>query len=93
MKFDMPSCGGCRSCELACSFHHTGKFEPSASSLIVIDKEDLRGFKIELLESSRGKRYACDECKDLDEPLCLEWCKERDNLKKLLDSFLKSKTK
>ena len=89
----MPNCGGCRSCELACSYHHTGKFGPSASSLIVIDKENLQGFKIELLENKRDKRYACDGCKDLDEPLCLEWCKEKDALKKILDGFMETKNK
>ena len=91
MKYNMPSCGGCRSCELACSFHHTGNFEPSVSSLIVIDKEDSHGFTIELLDKQRDNRYACDGCKDLDEPICLEWCKKREDLEKYLKNFLKNK--
>lgn len=93
MKFEMPTCGGCKSCELACSYHHTGKFEPSASSLKVIDKGDFQGFKIELLEKNEEKSFACNGCKGLDEPLCLEWCKEKDALKKILDGFMKTKEK
>ena len=91
MKYNMLSCGGCRSCELACSFHHTGKFEPSVSSLIVIDKKDLRGFKIEFTDSNKDGRFECDGCKDLDEPACIEWCKQKEDLKKYLANFLKRK--
>jgi len=93
MKYNMLNCGGCRSCELACSFHHTGKFEPSVSSLIVIDKEDLRGFTIELLEKSEDDRFACDGCEGLEEPLCIEWCKQKDDLEKYLADFMKKKNK
>ena len=45
------------------------------------------------MENKRDKRYVCDGCKDLDEPLCLEWCKEKDALKKILDGFMETKKK
>ena len=90
MKFDMPSCGGCCTCELACAFHHTGEFGPSQSSLVVIAKEDGSGYQIRLSEESDGKRPACDGCKDLDIPLCLEHCREIDDLGKILQEFEKT---
>jgi len=85
----MPSCGGCGTCELACSYHHSGKFGPSASSLIIKEKEDSRGYIIEFLEKKTDDRFACDGCKGIEEPLCLEWCKKKDDLKKYLSDFLK----
>lgn len=87
MKFDMPSCGGCCTCELACAFHHTGEFAPSVSSLKVIAKAEGSGFEIQLSETSKGKRLACDHCKNLDVPLCMEYCKEIDDLGKILQEF------
>ena len=91
MKYDMPSCGGCRTCEIACSYHHTGKFAPSVSSLKVLDKKMGEGFIIELLEKSKNNRYKCDGCEGLKEPLCIEWCKQKDDLRNFLDNFLKKK--
>lgn len=87
MKFDMPSCGGCCTCELACAFHHTGEFAPSVSSLKVIAKAEGSGFEIQLSEENKGKRLACDRCKNLDVPLCMEYCKEIDDLGKILQEF------
>lgn len=85
MVFDMPSCGGCRTCELACSYHHTGKFNYAFSSIRVIDKENEEGFQIELIEERDGERYACDACKGLKTPACVEYCKESDALLKMID--------
>jgi Fe-S-cluster-containing hydrogenase component 2 len=85
--YDMPSCGGCRTCELACSFHHTQEFIPSVSSLKVLSKEEGPGYRVLLITESRGKSIACDGCKGLDVPLCMEYCKEMDDLGKILLSF------
>ena len=85
--FDMPSCGGCRTCELACSFHHTQEFIPSASSLKVLDKEGGPGYQVLLVHESFGESIPCDHCKSLDVPLCMEYCKEADDLGKILLSF------
>jgi Fe-S-cluster-containing hydrogenase component 2 len=85
--FDMPSCGGCRTCELACSFHHTQEFIPSVSSLKVLSKKEGPGYEVLLVAESRGKSIACDGCKGLDVPLCIEYCKEMDDLGKILLTF------
>ena len=87
MKFDMPSCGGCRTCELACSFHHRGGFVPAASSLKIIDKVDGPGYLVLLKEEPDGNSPACDDCRGLDIPLCLEYCRELDDLYKILQEF------
>lgn len=84
--FEMPSCGGCRTCELACSFHHREVFRPSLSSLKVLDKEG-PGYRVSLVEKKYGERIACDGCKGLDVPACLEVCKEIDDLGKILLQF------
>ena len=87
MVFDMPSCGGCRTCEIACSFHHTGEFAPAVSSFVVLDKEDGPGCEVMLMTESAGKRLACDGCEGLDIPLCMDYCRESDDLWKILQEF------
>ncbi len=91
MIFEMPECGGCRTCEMACSFYHTKLFKPSVSSLKILDKANLGGYRIELAEISEDGRLACNGCPDLSVPLCLEYCKESEALKKILKIFLEQK--
>jgi ferredoxin len=82
--FDMPSCGGCRTCELACSFHHTEEFTPAASSIKILNRTSGPGYQVLLMAENQGKRIACDGCKELDVPLCMEYCREIDDLGKIL---------
>lgn len=35
LEVDLARCCACRACELACSFHLTGAFNPSASAVLV----------------------------------------------------------
>jgi len=88
--FKMASCGGCRTCEIACSFKHTGEFKPTVSSIRILDREDELGFCVRLIESSTEKSIACDGCVNLDEPLCLQYCEKREDLKDILREFLKN---
>jgi Fe-S-cluster-containing hydrogenase component 2 len=87
MKFDMPSCGGCRSCELACSFHWRGEFVPAASSLKIVEKDDGPGYAVLLKQVADDDGPACDLCAGLDIPLCMEYCKEYDDLYMILQKF------
>ena len=89
MIFDMPSCGGCRTCEMACSFRHRGEFIPAISSLKIMDKEEEPGFYVLLLEESDDRGIACDLCQELEAPLCLEYCRESEDLEKILEEFKK----
>ncbi len=85
--FEMPSCGGCSTCELACSFHHTGEFSPANSSLKIKRKPGEEGYQVEILDKSGGSRQSCDACQDLDVPLCVEYCRESDDLGKILNDL------
>ncbi len=88
MFFKMPCCGGCRTCVMACSYHHHREFNPAVSSLVVHEKKMGEGYDIELVETGDGQRMACDGCKDLDEPLCVAHCEENEELEKILKEFL-----
>lgn len=84
MKQDMPSCGGCRTCEMVCSFHHTGDYNPSLSSIRILERDNGAGFLVLLLEEKSAGGFACDQCRGLDRPLCLQVCREEDDLADIL---------
>ena len=85
MKFDMPTCGGCRTCELACSFHFTSEFFPAVSSLKVMEKPDGPGYFLDIKGKENDREgFACDGCERLDIPLCVDYCREADDLYQIL---------
>ena len=92
-SFDMPLCGGCRTCEMACSFHHKEEFNPAISSIRILNQEGEIPFRVWLVREGEEQgiaRVSCDGCKDLEEPLCLQFCRKKDELKKILDEFKNS---
>ncbi|MBL7177709.1 MAG: hypothetical protein ISS66_17955 [Desulfobacteraceae bacterium] len=90
MIFDMPTCGGCRTCEITCSFHHTREFNPAVSSIKILDKEENQpGYVVKLVEESDGQSIPCDGCKGLEEPLCMEYCKEKEELQEMINQLMK----
>ena len=80
MKYDMPSCGGCRTCEMVCSFHHTGEYNPSVSSIKILENEGKAGYVVLLLEKSGLDGFVCDQCRGLARPLCVKVCREENDL-------------
>jgi carbon-monoxide dehydrogenase iron sulfur subunit len=64
---DVEACYGCRTCELACSFHHRGLFSPELSSIRV--SRNNRTGEIELSIDS-----TCDYCGGEARPLCVQYC-------------------
>jgi len=72
---------------MACSFHHTGEYNPSLSSIRILEKENVAGFLVLLLEEDGADGFACDGCLGLDQPLCLEVCREADDLGRILVEF------
>jgi Fe-S-cluster-containing hydrogenase component 2 len=61
-------CYSCGQCRLVCSYHHTGRFWPEKSSILVYRKP--REGKIV------WKRDAtCDRCMGETVPLCVKYCK------------------
>ena len=86
-KFEMPTCGGCRTCEMACSFRHEEAFAPAISSIKIMEKENDAGFFVLLSERTEGKIQPCDGCKDFPVPLCVQYCREEKDLQKILKEF------
>ena len=61
------ACYGCRACQLICSFHHTGEFNPEKSSIKVY-RNYVDGNITWSLDST------CDGCVNEKEPLCTKYC-------------------
>jgi len=79
MVFTFPSCGGCTSCELACSYRATGEFNRNRSAIEVTVKED-GGYLVELHDKISGQRAVCDGCVGEEEPMCIKYCHDADAL-------------
>ena len=62
-------CTGCRSCEVICTYHHTGAFGRKASSIRVKRDEEKGVFDIAI---AKNGEYACDLCGG--DPLCIKYC-------------------
>jgi Fe-S-cluster-containing dehydrogenase component len=56
MVFEMATCGGCRTSEMACSFHHTGEFNPSVSSIGIVERAGQDGVCVHLEEKQYIKK-------------------------------------
>jgi len=74
-------CVGCRSCEIACSYHHQKVFSRTIASIEVKRWEKVGKFGIVLHRQNEDGHLACDGC-----GFCLGFCPEeaRDELKALL---------
>ena len=90
VTFETETCGGCRSCELACSFHHMKNFQRGISSIVITDVPKSTNTNLTFYRESIDNRMACDMCKGLDVPLCIQFCSAtyRDELEKLLRAHL-----
>jgi anaerobic carbon-monoxide dehydrogenase iron sulfur subunit len=67
IEINIPSCTGCRACELACSFYLTETCNP-AMSKIKISRDNETGDIFCDLPAS------CSECSSEDEPPCVSAC-------------------
>lgn len=60
-------CTACRACELACHFHHSGRFGTFRNSIHIQFDADVGDVKI-LFDNT------CDACLGEKEPLCAHFC-------------------
>ena len=72
VTFETSGCTGCRTCEIACSYHHKKVFSPSISSIEITDRP--LAFAVSFYIANANSHLACDRCKGEDEPLCLKYC-------------------
>jgi Fe-S-cluster-containing hydrogenase component 2 len=89
--FETKDCVGCRTCELACSYHLKGVFRPTASSIKVVDRQRGLGFAIAIYTQDEDDHLACDHCHGINEPFCVKYCNiiARDELRSLLNKVSK----
>jgi Fe-S-cluster-containing dehydrogenase component len=64
---DVKLCYACGTCQLACSFHHTGTFWPDQSSIEVSRNPQTGAIKWHIAPS-------CDGCPSEGKPLCVQYC-------------------
>lgn len=88
MLFELEDCGGCKTCEIACSYKLTGEFNHRVSGIEIVERGDKKGYDVNLLSRPKNSRLACDGCKDLEEPFCLQYCHRRDALKEIIAEFI-----
>ena len=88
--FETQDCVGCRTCEIACSYHHKRIFSPSISSIEIKKGQKEPSFTISFYERDHNDHLACDKCQGEAEPLCVKYCNvlARDELKTFLNNFL-----
>jgi Fe-S-cluster-containing hydrogenase component 2 len=89
MIFPFDKCGGCRTCEIACSFKFNGVFNHFLSAMQVVEQSD--GYSLLFSEGELPGGFVCDGCKGLDTPMCVEYCNDQEELKEIIQSFLDRK--
>ncbi len=75
---------------MACSFHHKDEFNPVVASIKIINAEGKVPFRVWLSggpEKLTPEEIPCDGCKGVEEPLCVQFCRKKDELKKILAEF------
>lgn len=76
---------------MACSFHHNEEFNPATSSIKILDKTNEPGFIVLLVEENDRESIACDFCEGIKDPLCVEYCKEKEELAKMINELKQKK--
>ncbi len=88
MDYNMNLCGGCLTCEIACSYKHTGEFNHLVSAIEIIEREDKPGYKVRIHHDNCGDRIVCDGCIDIEgDPLCVQYCRKSDDLRTIINAF------
>jgi len=86
MDFELKDCGGCRTCQIACSFKLIGQFNYHATAIEIITKQDNAGYIVRLKDEGA---YKCDGCAGLDEPMCIRYCHLDEDLSKIIRTYKK----
>ena len=89
--FETSTCTGCRTCEIACSYHHHKVFNTGISSIEIMPREEKLAFDIRIYKEGSGKHFACDGCVNEEEPFCIRYCPlvAKDELHHIIQEFQK----
>ena len=88
MEFKMDLCGGCTTCEIACSFRQIGAFNNLYSSIEIVPLVDKPGYKVILHDQDTDKRRACSGCTDVSGfPPCVEYCVRDADLMEIIEEY------
>jgi anaerobic carbon-monoxide dehydrogenase iron sulfur subunit len=78
LKVDLHRCVGCRTCEIACSYHHKRVFDPKIASLEVGEGTEWPAISITFYEGrtaeEMGSHLPCDGCEGEPDALCSKYC-------------------
>lgn len=78
LEIDANKCTGCRTCQIACSFHHRRVFSPKIASLEIRTGQECQTISIslykDLLPHETGKHIPCDNCGEESIALCAKYC-------------------
>ena len=72
--FETETCTGCKTCEIACSFHHRQVFSSGISSIEIVPREEALAFAVGIYKTGKEGHLACDGCKEEETPLCIKYC-------------------
>lgn len=87
MLFDFKDCGGCRTCEIACSFQKMGEFNHHFAAVEVVEKKDGTGYDLKIYDKPEDEHTVCDGCLELEEPPCVQYCREDDDLRRIINEY------
>jgi len=78
LVFDMEKCVACRTCEIACSYHHKKLFNPGIASLRIRTIEEWPKISIahyrDQPSQEMGSHLPCDGCQGESIALCVKYC-------------------
>ena len=92
MQYDMPSCGGCRTCEMACAFLLTGEFTPSQSVMHILERTDVQGYVVTLAPPPGKSTLPCVACLKNGVPPCVQYCEKSQDLIRLIEQGVADET-
>jgi len=85
MPYEMPSCGGCRTCEMACAFVLTGEFAPSRSVIRILARTEDQGYVVAFRKPPGESTLPCPNCLNNATPLCVQYCEKSTDLMRLIE--------
>jgi len=92
MKFvyNMFSCGGCRTCEMACSYRENKTFSFDGSCIRILEADQGKGYSVSFIHPKGYEENPCLLClNEQKEPLCIQFCNEPQELADILKEYVK----